>query len=160
MIRSMASVASAGDDEPIEQHAELVAAEPGDGVLAADAGAEPVGDHHQGRVAGAVAEAVVEPLEAVEVAVAGRRSVLPSRFADEQRVLDPVGEQGPVGQAGQRVVEGLVAELGLEGVALGHVAGVEDDAARRPRRREGSSSGSRCGATSRRRGGAGTRDTA
>ena len=38
-----------------------------------------------------------------------------------QRVVDPVREQRPVGELGQRVVEGPVAQLVLEPVALGHV---------------------------------------
>ena len=46
-----------------------------------------------------------------------------------QGVLDPLGEQGPVGQAGQRVVERLVDELGLQLLAVGDVAGVEHQAA-------------------------------
>ncbi len=116
--------------QPVEQHAEFVAAQAGDRVLAADAAAQPLGDHRQGRVAGAEAQAVVDPLEAFEVAEqhADGAAVAPGR---QERVLDAVDEERPVGEAGQRVVEGLVAQLGLELVALGHVAGVEDDAAHR-----------------------------
>ena len=46
-----------------------------------------------------------------------------------QRVAHPVAEQRPVGQPGQRVVEGLVGELLLQPLPLAHVAGVEHDAA-------------------------------
>ena len=44
-----------------------------------------------------------------------------------ERVLQPVGEQRAVGQAGQRVVEGVVLELGLQLLLLRHVAGGDDD---------------------------------
>src|SRR5215207_3127892 len=78
-------------------------------------------------VAGGVPEVVVDVLEVIQVdeqhgqvalAVAG------------QGVLDPLGEQGPVGQAGQAAVEGLVDELGLRLLAVGDVAGVQRQPAR------------------------------
>ena len=43
-------------------------------------------------------------------------------------MVHPVAEQGAVGQAGQRIMEGLVQQLLLEALPLGHVAGVEHDA--------------------------------
>ena len=46
-----------------------------------------------------------------------------------QRLLDPVLEQGPVGQVGQRVVERLVHQLVLQLLALADVAGVEHQTA-------------------------------
>ena len=46
-----------------------------------------------------------------------------------QRVVEPVGEQRAVGQAGQRVVEGVVLQLGLELLLRGDVAGGDDDGA-------------------------------
>ena len=54
-----------------------------------------------------MAELVVDQLEVVEVA---------EQHADvglrlEQRAVEPVGEQHPVGQPGQRVVQRLVLEL-------------------------------------------------
>jgi hypothetical protein len=39
---------------------------------------------------------------------------------------DSVGEQGPVGQSGERVVEGQVLELYLLGDPIGHIATAED----------------------------------
>ena len=47
-------------------------------------------------------------------------TLLPSPILD-QGVLEPVHEQRPVRQAGQRVVERLIAELLLQGLALGDV---------------------------------------
>ena len=49
--------------------------------------------------------------------------------AARDRVTDALDEQRAVGQAGDRVVEGLMGELALEGLALADVAGVQDDAA-------------------------------
>ena len=44
-------------------------------------------------------------------------------------MVDAVAEEGAVGEAGQRVVEGLVQQLLLEALPLGDVAGVQHDAA-------------------------------
>ena len=46
-----------------------------------------------------------------------------------QGVLEPVGEQRAVGQAGEGVVEGVVLELRLELLLGGDVAGGDDDGA-------------------------------
>ena len=74
-----------------------------------------------------MSEGVVDPLEAVEVEVEhGERSAPAGRLL--QRVVQAVGEQRPVGEVGERVVERLMRELVLELLALGDVAGVEDDA--------------------------------
>ncbi len=45
-------------------------------------------------------------------------TVRPVRWEAGQGLLHPVVEEGPVGQAGQLVVEGQVPEIGLEGLAL------------------------------------------
>ena len=83
---------------------------------------QPAGPH-QDAVAHVVAEGVVDRLESVEVAEAqGHRPARPGRRG--QGVLHPVVEERPVGQAGELVVEGQVAEVGLEGVTLA-VRGLE-----------------------------------
>jgi hypothetical protein len=68
----------------LEQHGELVAAEPGDGVAGAGRAGDPLRDAHEQLVTGGVAEAVVDRLEVVQVeeddgdgaAVAGVQLVL------------------------------------------------------------------------------------
>ena len=112
----------------LDQHGELVAAEPGHGVAGPHAGVQALGHLDEQPVPGGVAEAVVDLLEAVQVEEQHRHR---GRLAlgPLEGVVDPVLEQGPVGQRGQRVVEGLVDELVLELAALGDVAGVEDQAA-------------------------------
>ena len=49
----------------------------------------------------------------------------------EQGVTESIGEQRPVGQAGQRVVEGPVLQLAFQRQAIRDVAVVDDDAANR-----------------------------
>jgi hypothetical protein len=68
-----------------------------------------------------VAQGVVYNLEVVEVHEQNSDLTLPPLGARE-RVLEAVHEQGPVRQAGQGVVEGLVLEALLERLALGDVA--------------------------------------
>ena len=95
---------------------ELVAAEPGDGVAGPDGVPQPGRGLHQQFVTGGVPGDVVDLLEAVDVEVQH-----PDRFTRPSRpgqgVLDPVVQQVPVGQAGQRIVQGLVQQrrLGLLG---------------------------------------------
>ena len=90
-----------------EHHRDLVATEPGREVLDAQPGLDPLRDAHQQRVPGGVPELVVDLLEPVEVEEQqGHRVVLALR--GHQPVGEPVQEQGPAGQARQRVVERLV----------------------------------------------------
>src|SRR5205807_1169440 len=114
--------------DAVEEDGELVAAEAGDGVGRADGGHQLAGDLPEHEVAGRVAEAVVHGLEVVEVDEHDADRGRPALRAHE-RVLDAVDEERPVGEARNRVVEGLVGELVLEGLALAHVAAVQDDAA-------------------------------
>ncbi len=81
----------------------------------------------QEQVANVMPEGVVDSLETVEVEVQHRERSPPAGGL-LQRVLHAVGEQCPVRQIGEWVVEGLVRELLLEGFAFGDVACVEDDA--------------------------------
>ena len=89
-----------------QQHDELVAAQTGDEVAVAADRAQPVGDLDEDAVAGGVAEAVVDRLEAVEVEQHDRGT-----GAGGTR---PRGEVRPVGQAGQRVGERRRAKVALE----------------------------------------------
>ena len=87
-------------------------------------------DLEQHPVADGVAEAVVDGLEVVEV---DEQHGHPGAFAQVpgDRVAHALVEQGPVGQVRDRVVERLVGELLLEGLALADVAAVEHDPADR-----------------------------
>ena len=109
---------------------ELVPAEPGQGVAAADDPAEPAGDAAQQRVPGRVPERVVDVLEVVEIDEQHRD---PSAVAPGQRQgpPEPVPEQGAVRQAGEIVVVRQVADAVLGLLALGDVV-VDHDHHRRP----------------------------
>ena len=105
----------------LEQHGELVAAEPGGGVGRAERREQPLADLAEHLVSDGVAEAVVDRLEVVEVDEhdAHRRALL---RAPRQRVRDAIGEECAVREPGDRVVERLVGELPLERLALADVA--------------------------------------
>ena len=81
-------------------------------VSASDSRRGSAGPPHQQVVAGTVPQLVVDRLEAVEVEEADRQRALVAAVQLEG-VGGAVDEQGAVGQPGQRVVEGLVAQLGL-----------------------------------------------
>ncbi len=101
------------------QRHELVAAEPGDHLAGGGrAGLQPVGDLDEQPVAGRVPEAVVDGLETVEVEVAQPEALA---GPGAQRLLQAFEEEGAVGQAGERVVGGLVAQPQVEQAALGGV---------------------------------------
>ena len=74
-----------------------------------------------------------------------------------QGVLEAVPEQGPVGQAAQSIVEGLVLQLLLQALAFGHITQREDDAFDRGVARGGCWPRPPHGATTRPRGGCATR---
>ena len=71
-IRSAASSAPPASAHVGEQHGELVAAEPGDGVLGPHRAGQPVGGDLEQPVAGVVAQGVVDLLEPVQVEQAER----------------------------------------------------------------------------------------
>jgi hypothetical protein len=100
----------------LEQDGELVAAEAGDGFGAAENPAQPAGDFLDQRIAGEVAEAVVDVLEPVEVEQQDRH-LLPVPRAD-QRLVGGVVEQRPVRQPGEHVVVGEMVRLGFLGLEL------------------------------------------
>ena len=92
-----------------EDH-ELVAAEAPDGVAVPQDGREARGHRAQEFVAGLVAKGVVGVLEAVEV-YEERGCGNAVAAGAGQHVVDPIEDQRTVGQAGQRVVQRLVADL-------------------------------------------------
>ena len=117
-----------GIADVLDQDRELVAAEARGRVGRPHGLQQADGDRLQHLVAGGVAEAVVDRLEVVEVEEDDGDAGALARGAGEG-VLDPVGEQRAVGQAGHGVVERLVRQLLLERRALARVAAVEHDAA-------------------------------
>ncbi len=93
-----------------EQDRELVPAEAGDRVAGPGGPAQPYGDLAQHVVAHVVTQRVVDLLEPVEIHQQQREPpAVPLNLP--QRPGDPVVQEDPVGQAGQRVVQGLAADL-------------------------------------------------
>ena len=122
----------AGVAHVLDQDRELVAAEARGRVAVAQAVAQAVGHRHQQLVAHRVPERVVHRLEVVEVEEHhGHARVQPLGAA--QGVVHPVGEERAVGQARERVVEGLVLELvgrlALAVVGLAQLAHAQVEAA-------------------------------
>ncbi len=113
---------------PDDERGELVTAEPGGGVAGPDGVLEPPSGLDEQFVARLVADGVVDLFEAVEVDEedGGARVARPP---PAERLADPGGEQGPVGQVGERVVLGVVLQLGLEADPFGDVPAVEQEAA-------------------------------
>ena len=107
----------------LAEDGELVAAEASHGVLGTDCALDARGHLAEDLVAGTVAEAVVDPLEAVDVEEVDGRGVTAAAAID--RVREPVTEEGAVGQTGEGVVERQALELSLHALAVGHV---EEDA--------------------------------
>ena len=110
----------------LEQQGEFVTAEAGHRVTRRVGGFEPLGHCDEHTVAEVVAEAVVDHLEVVDVHEQHGNRCRPAVGAVEG-MGDPVEEERPVGQSGQRVVEGLMVELLLQGPPVGDVAAVEHD---------------------------------
>ncbi|MDQ6806508.1 MAG: hypothetical protein M3065_16430 [Actinomycetota bacterium] len=112
----------------LDEHRELVTAEPrrgnGDAQHVANARRRP-----QELIAASVPEAVIR-LEIVEVEEEDGEGA-PASFGDGHGVREAVLEQGAIGEPGERMVEGLMAELVLERLAVGDVAHAEDETADR-----------------------------
>ena len=86
----------------LHQHRELVAAEPGHGVGGAHPAAQPLAHGAEQGVPGEVAHLVADRLEAIEVDDHHRQHG-PVAASRRQPLLQPVGEEGAVGKAGQLV---------------------------------------------------------
>ncbi len=119
-ILCASTAAPCGILQPGLHQRELVAAEARERVALADRRAQPLGDRAQEAVAAGVAEAVVDLLEVVEIEHHhGDPAALAARLA--HRLAQAVEQQRAVGQAGQRVVMGEMADLLLDALALGDV---------------------------------------
>jgi hypothetical protein len=107
--------------EALAQDSELIAAEPGHGVMGSDCRSDPQRRLSQSGIAGGMAEAVVDALEAVDVDEQDSNASLSVPPALEG-VLEAVVEERPVRQPGQVVVQGHVRELNLRALTLNRVA--------------------------------------
>ena len=130
MMRSASVDSASRRGGVLDEDGELVAAEAGHGVARrARRSRSRSATCDQQLVAGAVAEAVVDLLEAVEVEEQHRDRASAARGAAQRVLRRRSLNSARLAQPGQRVVERLVDELLLELLALADVAGVEDEAA-------------------------------
>jgi hypothetical protein len=106
--------------ERVDEHRELVAAEPGHHVDAARGAAQPVGHLGEQRVARRVAEGVVDHLEVVEVDVEHRHAR--GGVGAAARAPHRLEELGAVGEPGERVGEHPRLQLLLDDLVDGDVA--------------------------------------
>ena len=108
-----------------QHHHELVAADAADGVADAQLLHQALRHFLEQRVAHAVAERVVDVLEAVEVDE-HHRGLLPVAVAQGERLAEPVLQQPAVGKPGERIMGGQVLGAAFRilqlGGALGHLA--------------------------------------
>ena len=102
----------------VQQHRELVAAEPGDRVLGPDGAGQPGGGDLEQPVAGVVAEGVVDLLEPVEVEQEQRHRRARSARASAPASAICGDQQLAVRQPGQGVVQGRVLLLQRDGRGL------------------------------------------
>ena len=108
-IRSGTVVTSSARD-PVADDNELVATEAGEGVARAHGRLQSSGDVDQKRIASVVPQTVVDDLKRSRSK--NITNTLPSRAARaHQSLLDPVGQQESVGQAGQRIMQSLMLLL-------------------------------------------------
>ncbi len=126
--RQALDLADGGD--ALEQHRELIAAEARHGVGGARGLDDALRHRLQQAVAGVVAERVVDVLEVVQIEEHDRDRAL-AALRERQCVLHAVAEQVAVGEQRQRIVEGQLAQLLLERLALADVAEVERQALHR-----------------------------
>jgi hypothetical protein len=73
---------------------------------------------------------IVDRLEAVDVAEEDSHPT-PRPVGLQQRVVEMVEQEPPVGQPGQRVLEGVASQLLFEGLAFGSIAEDDDGTPRR-----------------------------
>ncbi len=109
----------------LDEDRELVAAQPGDRVTVPGALAEPERDDAEHLVPDEVSECVIDGLEIVEIDE--QDDHLAAATATEEVLDKSVLEQGSIGQADQRVMEGLLCEAALEGPPGGDVPALQDD---------------------------------
>ncbi len=105
-----------------QEDQEFIPAHAGDQIAAAaQRGVQALADHRQHPVADVVAQTVVDDLEPVDVEQQQGGQFVPAVAAVEQ-FLDFAQDHGAVGQSGERVVQDVVLQAGLDLLALGNIA--------------------------------------
>ncbi len=92
------------------QHRELVAAEPRQGVACPHNSSQAVGNGAQDLVAYVVAQTVVDEFESIDVEEHDGHPASISRTARRSDSLEAVHEELPVGERGERIMDGRLGE--------------------------------------------------
>ena len=105
----------------IEHHHELVAPQPGHQILTPVAILQPLCDRFQHPVSGRMSQTIVDPFEIVQIDEQDPEAVFTSlRMGDSP--LEMVLQHAPVGQIGQCIVRGLIAEQCSGTAQVAHIA--------------------------------------
>ena len=107
--------------QAFQHHHEFIATQATHDILLAHVGDQALGHLDQQPVADIVALRVVQGLELIQVQDQ-QRAELAAAMAGAQGLAQPIHQQAPVGQPGERVEIGQVADLLLHPLALGDVA--------------------------------------
>ena len=94
-----------------EEYRKLIAAEPGNRVDLADAVAQTIADFDQHLVAVGMAKAVIDHLEPVKIQKHDGKQEIRIAHCPRNRLGHAVGEQCPVGQSGERIMERIFKQL-------------------------------------------------
>ena len=113
---------------PLHDDHELVSANPAEQVLGSQGDPQPLGHLRQQAVARRVAQAVIDDLEPIQVAV---QDADPAPRAILERTRQPLKRQEAVRGAGQPVVQSAVRQLQLRLTATGDVLELHHHAVRR-----------------------------
>lgn len=113
---------------PLHDDHELVSANPAEQVLGSQGDPQPLGHLRQQAVARRVAQAVIDDLEPIHVAV---QDADPAPRAILERTRQPLTRQEAVRGAGQPVVQSAVRQLQLRLTATGDVLELHHHAVRR-----------------------------
>jgi hypothetical protein len=106
----------------LDQDGELVPAKARGGILGTQTSLQPIGDRYEQLIPFFVPQAIVRDFEVVQVHEQ-HRNLAASPIRTTQGVFEAIHEQRSVRQTAERIVKRLMAELLLQGLALGYVPG-------------------------------------
>src|SRR5690606_30610262 len=114
-----------GAADPGQQHHKFVAAEPSHGIFLPNTPLQPLRDLAKQFVTGIMPQGIVDPFETVQIKEhQGCR--LATSAAATNHVIQPIPEQLPVGESGQRIVESQPVQLRLGRLELGKIPRSEE----------------------------------
>jgi hypothetical protein len=110
-----------GPVDPVEQHGKLVAAHSRNDVLGPDAFLHPSRGKREHFIGDTLAERVVDRFEIIEFDEEHRKRARGAALDDGNGSRYVLEKRSPVGQTGERIVSGALAQVLGHGVLRGHV---------------------------------------